>query len=387
MTGRANADYAIAALQTIRQDAGEAGEAHTRLNEMMNTMYSKSGQRAFMLEGRNDPAEQRDRRLMRKATGHDGLDVSGLIDAGAKRGLNPIESVVLKLQQIKAKLSEHEFSDLMAGLVTDQTAMKGWMSMINHRASFVALKTKLDGIDPNQVDRDFNTASSGPEGGVRRVEEGAVQLERRAGEGFSAILGPLDRALQGTIGWIGKVDEGNKGLFDAVLGVTGGMAGLGAALAALGFVAPAVGAGAALVAGAAPTTGAATLIGIPAAVGYHVYRHWGDGGDYNDPTFAPEFGTGGLMTQEDIDRVNPPKPPSKPGHMVRSPRASGVGTHWEWQDDAPASPWAPVSGAAAKGTLDITIHTDANTQAEVSHPPEGVRINIPTNPGQTLGRP
>ena len=375
MTGIGNANYAIAALQTIRQDAGEAGEAHTRLNELMNTMYSKSGQRAFMLEGRNDPAEKRDRALMRKATGKDGLDVSGLIDAGAKRGLNPIETMVVKLQQIKAKLSEHEFSDLMAGLVTDQTAMKGWMSLVNHRDFFKELKARLDHIDPAQVDRDFNTAANGPAGGVRRVEEGATQIERRAGEGFSALLRPLDEALQGTIAWIGKLDEGNKGLVDNVLLVTGGMAGLGAALAAIGFLAPPIAAGAGLM---TPIVTGAALLAAPAAAAYTVYRDWGNGTlNYGDPSYQPEFGIP-LMNQEEWDSRHTATPPSA-GRMIRAPRhEGGVGQHWQWE---------PANSGATHGTLEINIHTEPGTLAEVGRAPEGVMINSRTNPGMTLGRP
>lgn len=381
MIGLANANYAIAALQTLRQDAGEAGEAHTRLNELMSTLYSKSGKLHFALVGRNDFAEERARVLMRKATGHDGLDISGLIESGAKQGLNPIESIVQKLLQIKGKLSGHEFSDLMAAMVTDQTAMKGWMSLINHREFFEGLRTKLTGIDPNQVSRDFKTASEGPEGGVRRVGEGMEQLVRRAGEGFAGILAPLDSALQGMVGWIDKVDDGHKGLVDTILGVTAGMAGLGAALAAIGFVAPAVAGGAALVGGAAlPALAAGTILGIPAYVGYGIYKHWGDGGDYTDPSFAPEFGTGPLMTQADWDARHPARPPSRPWSWVDE----GSGAPWA---PHPAAPWAPVSGAAPNGTLEINIHTDAGTQAEVGRPPGGIMINTHTNPGQTLGRP
>jgi hypothetical protein len=223
----------------------------------------------------------------------------------------------------------------------------------------------------------FKSRYDGPAVTLKRIEESGAQIERRAGEGFSALLKPLDNALQGTIGWIEKLDEGHKGLADAVLLVTGSMAGLGAALAAIGFLAPAITSGAGLLGGALlPAAGAATLLGIPAAVGYSIYRDWGNGTNYSDPSFQPEFGIP-LMNQDDWDSRHPPTP-HEAGHMVRSPRQSGIGSHWDWQ---------PANSGATNGTLEINIHTDPGTQAEVKNAPEGVMINQRTDPGQTLGRP
>ena len=256
MTGFANANLAMAMLQTIRTDVGEAGQAGTDFNEMLSSMYTSQGQKGFALEGKGSTGKgpgsfvgERARALMKKATGSEGIDISTMIDEGAKQGIGPIDVVLRKLTDIKSKLSAHEFSDLLSQMFTNEGARKGWQAAINHYEKLMSLRDELDRIDASKAATDFGTASAGPEAGVRRAEEGGTQVARRVGEGFAPLLTPLNAALGGILSATDKLDDKLPGLGNDVLMVAGGLLSLAVVMGVIGMAAPAVAAGWAILTG------------------------------------------------------------------------------------------------------------------------------------------
>jgi hypothetical protein len=245
LTGFENANLAIAAMQNIRTDVGEAGQAGTDYAEMLRSMYSNQGQKGFALEGKGStghgPGSEigaRARALMEKATGSRGIDIYKLIDNGAKQGIGPVDVVLNKLTQIKSKLTTHEFSDLLNQMFSNQEALKGWQALLNHAEQFKALRAELNGINAAKVTTDYGTASSGPEAAVRRAEEGGTQVTRRVGEGFSSLLTPANAVLRGILATIDMLDDKLPGVGNGILMVAGAFLSLGAATGALGVAAP-----------------------------------------------------------------------------------------------------------------------------------------------------
>jgi hypothetical protein len=274
MTGRQNANLSIAALQTIRTDVGEAGQAGTDFNYMLDTMYSKTGMQGFALTGRNTFAEQRARALMMKATGgYGGIDVSALIDNAAKQGIGPIDAVLGKLMEIKSKLNPHEFSNLLGAMFTNDEARKGWQALINHFDQFKAMRGQLNAVDASKVNTDFATAFADPEVKLRIMHERLVQLTRTVGAGFFPVFLALNGALSRFMELIDWMDAKMPGAKESVLLVVGGFLAFGAAIAAIGVVGPPFIAGLSLMGGAldlvwtALTFGVGVIEGILPAIG------------------------------------------------------------------------------------------------------------------------
>lgn len=411
LTGVGNANMALAALQSIRTDVGEAGQAATDFNEMMNSMYSSQGKKGFALEGKGSTGQgpgsfvgERARAMMKKALGTTGIDVFSLIEDGAKHGMTPIDAVLGRLSEIKSKLTAHEFSDLLAQMFTNDGARKGWQALLNHFEQFRALRKELDAINATKVGTDFTTASAGPEAAVRRAEEAGTQLTRRLGEGFAPLLTPLNMALQGILSLLDQLDTKLPGASNVILAITGGLLAMAAAIGAIGFVLPAITAGFGVLVGGlglvlTPLGLVVAAIAAVSVAGYELYTHWKE--------VLAFFGYG-----------------PKAGPLASGAAAPG---HWKnrnWRlpgaaEEAPALPqepalnhwrgrWhaltddkggdTPTDGASqtdvpmpANSNVRVTLGIDGDGRiivkdAKSDNP--AVQVAAPNiNPGQTMGRP
>jgi hypothetical protein len=140
-------------------------------------------------------------------------------------------------------------------------------ALLQYRPDYLKLLKREASADTAMLNQDFDTAHAAPLVTQNTGKEAATQLERRAGEGFEPIVDRLVAAGKSLVGAVEMLDKRFPGLGDAVLTVTGGMLALGSALAAIGFIAPAVAGGAAVVGGigAAVVSVPVTLAAAPFA--------------------------------------------------------------------------------------------------------------------------
>ena len=401
MTGRLNANLAIAALQSIRSDVGEAGQSATDFNYMLDTMYTKPGMLGFALTGRNNFAEQRAKGLMMKATGYGGIDVSKLIDDGAARGMTPIDAVLAKLLQIKSKLNTHEFGDLLGAMFTNDSGMKAWQALINHFDEFRRLRSKLDGQDASINDRDFNTAFEGPEVKLRLAGEQLRQFGRTIGEGFSPLLTEVNAGLGYLRGALEKLDQALPGAKNDVLVFGGAALALVAGIGGIGIVWPAFaagfalfGSGVALIAG--PIGLAALAVLALAGAGYKLCQDWQDILNFfgvNGPR-AGLHPVGGRHNQfaplaAGLQSVAVPALPAPDGPLAHT-RAWYL-QHKNEDHEGPVSEYSSLISSPARVKVDVSLGLDGDGRLivkDAKSDSRDVSVSAPTvNPGQTLGRP
>ena len=330
MTGRGAADTAFAALETVVKNSSQPGQAATNFQDLMNYMTAPIATRSFA---------------------HQGINLPGSLIAAEKKGINPLDAFLgLVERQIKGK-SPVEAAAIVGKLIHNQEAATAALSILQHKEEFMRMREKFGKVGADTLETDFQTAYRAPEIQIRSGKEAAEQGERRVGEGFMPIVDFVVDGLKKIVTGMDDLDVKFPGVTDGILKVTGGLLAMAAALAAVGFVAPAVAAGGSLVAGTAAGVGLFnpfSLITMPAAgIMLNAWKnaHAGENVDpntqvqYNDPNGAP-------------------------------------------------LPF-PIDTASAKPDpqeLHITLSADPGTRAQVTKAPPGISFSIP-NAGQTTNRP
>jgi hypothetical protein len=301
-----------------------------------------------------------------------------LIDDGARHGLNPVETVGDELVKIKNKLSPHEFGDVMSAMFTNKEARKGWQAYVNHFDDIRRQIDELNNVDPNLSDRQFKTATEGPEAVVRRGEEGLTQLEQRFGQAFEPVISRLVKGLEGVVGGVETLDKALPGAANGVLGLTSVLLTAISALGAIGFVAPAVKAGAGVL-GAVATGVAGSSLLLPGAAGAAVLGIEAFGSHYETPERRAaldrlaaerrslEGGPQGA-THDGFDAMGRPIP--EPANIA--PGAADLVT-------PPAPPPPPQR-------LDIILHADPGVSMSVAGKPDNATVST-SDPGRTTNRP
>lgn len=222
MGGKAGATESFAALETLMKNTGEPAQAATQLNEIMSNIFSPFAERFFAKKG---------------------IDLGQMLRNAEKQGVNPLDAILGKLQQLIKGHSPVEQSQILGELIHDQTARAGLLALLQHAQEFKALQKQLDGAGPQTLTNDFNSAVAGPEVDVRRFDEQVAQLSRSIGHGFLPVLISVNQAL-GYLTDGFAVAEARWPGFTAGLQAGAGYAILfGGALGILGVVLPAIGAG------------------------------------------------------------------------------------------------------------------------------------------------
>ena len=195
-------------------------------------------------------------------------------------------------------------------------------------------------------------------------------MERRVGEGFTPLLTPINAGLDGILAATKTLDQIVPGFNTAVLSLTGALLSGVAALATIGFVAPAVKAGAGILAGAAGAAG-----GVPAAAFGTLLGIAKIGSDH-EKEGAP------LLENLNKERRSLDGGPNGPLH-------DGFGPDGRPLDDpgaadshgrnilAPAPPPPPQ-------TLNIQLHADPGTRAGIIDATPGLRVTLPAGPSVYL---
>jgi hypothetical protein len=252
----------------------------------------------------------------------------------------------------------------LGAILTNQESATAALSLLAHVDEFQRMRKELGTKDDGTLRTDFDTASRAPEVKLRSGTEAAEQLERRAGEGFNPVVQRLVDGLKAVVGGVESVDRTMPGFADATLSVTAGLLSLAAALSAIGFIAPAVKAGAGLVGGAASGLGLLNPFTLVTALpAYLMYKAWGERheGENVDPaTQVPYFDPNGIPAITSFDSSDP---------AAASPSSTDI-----------------ASSKPDAQRLDIHLHADPGTSADVTSASPGLSFTIP-NAGTTTNRP
>jgi TP901 family phage tail tape measure protein len=250
--GRPAADAAFAALETVRQNVGESGQAATDLNDLLNYITTPFGQRSFAKIG---------------------IDMAGTLRRAEKAGVNPFDALLYSINK-HVKGTPIEIATKLGMGVHNMQARDALVALLEHREYLTDLRKLLSGQSSETLNTDFMTAYKAPLVQMRIFQEQIDQLVRRIGQGFVPVLIGLNLALHGVLVAVSWLDEKFPGAGNGILAVVGGLLLLVAALAAMSIVLPAIGAGFLLLAGPVGLVLAGMLaLGLAAL---DVYLYWND---------------------------------------------------------------------------------------------------------------
>jgi hypothetical protein len=371
MTGPAATLEALSALQVIRRGTGDDASAATDLRTLLEHIYAPMQERSMRMHGKMVPEELR-KQIQENAGAYKsafGVDYPRYMKEQEAKGIDPLNAYINLMKQLTAA---PDFVDKMRtfGQLT-HSEQQGIASqgLINNYDEWQKMQAEGRTKGAEVFELDFQEAIRGATTSLGHLDEALGQLERRLGQGFTPVLGPVNTALDGLLGTIRLTDHFLPGLNTAILAVTGSMISLGSALAAIGIVAPAISKGAGVVGtwGVAPELLLALPLAGLASVGSHYETpetraardqldtaRRSQAGGPNGPTFDG-FGPDGL--------------PLQMGHtMDLTPPGAGGGSQ---------SHWSP-------GQLDINLFAAPGTSAEVTRAPPNSSIRL--NPGSTTTR-
>lgn len=279
-----------------------------------------------------------------------GIDLPGMLVAAEKQGISPLDAFLGKLDDLTKGKSPVAVANTMGKLAHNQEARMAALSLLQHKNEFLQMRKMFGAVGPETLETDFQTAFRAPVVKLRTGEEAGQELERRAGEGFAPVVGRLVDGLASLTKFLDSMDTKFPGMENGVLAVTGGLLALGAALAAAGFVGPALISGATLLGLTNPLVlGGLAFTGI-AAMGSH----------YETPETRAQADQ---LAKERASQEGGPNGQTHDGYNA---------------DGTPSAEAEPVK-------IDLTVRSDPGTKVHVNQQPRGGHVRV--NPGPAVGQP
>lgn len=209
LTGRNAVDSLGAMLQVARQGAGSSSEAATNL--------------ANFLQKLNSPETVRNFREM-------GVNLEGVLQDAARRGINPIEAVI---QKIRERTGGNMFR--VGALFQDRQVLDFLRPILRGTQDYLDILQAARQANGQLINQDFATRMQGAAMGLALVQERGEQILRRLGLAAAANLGPLDRILTRIQRGMAWMDEHYPGVIDQTVAW---VAGIAAVAGVFGILAP-----------------------------------------------------------------------------------------------------------------------------------------------------
>jgi hypothetical protein len=264
MTGRESANIAFASIETVMRNSADPGTANAAMSSLLNHLAAPATIKAFALESKGMPKEIRE---LVSQYHLPSINLPRLYADARRKHIDPLTAAMAALEKATHGLPPDVQAIALGAYINEKEERLAAQALLQHPQEYRGLLKDTREAGSGLLLRDFLTALAAPLVKQNTGIEAATQLERRAGEGFEPIVDRLVAAGKSLVGTVELLDKKFPGLGDAVLTVTGGMIALGSALAAIGFIAPAVAGGAAVVGGvgAAVVSVPVTLAAAPFA--------------------------------------------------------------------------------------------------------------------------
>lgn len=241
-----------------------------------------------------------------------GIDILGVMQDAAAKGINPIEASIEKVMKLsgisqkqaldfynqrkKQGMSDKEAAaaaveqiqalggaSKLSGIFGDMQVLDFLLPMLANIEKYREFKKEIQNAGLDVIAKDFETQWQGLTTQLAIGEEIGTQAIRRIGIAFGANLPIVNEWGKAALGWVHQVDAAYPGVIDTVLGVAGAflmlVAGLAVLVPVMSVLSAAFGVLASIVGAVLSPIGlvAAAL----AAVAYVIYSDWAN--------FAPFF--------------------------------------------------------------------------------------------------
>ena len=240
MTGRGNADLAFAGLETVMKNSSDPSSGATNFKDFLDYIVSPMAAHSFALDSRGMSEPMKN---VLKKYNITGVDLPKMLEDAREQGVDPMSAVLGKMQTMTAGLPPEAMAEVIGAFFHNQQARDAVVAMLMHSGDMMSLLKKLNGSSAGTADTDFTSAIAAPKKKLDLLKEGLLQLVYDVGDAFTPIVLVLLHALEMVRDALATLDGVFPGLSSKVLLGVGCFLLFGAAVTAIGMVAPAVAAG------------------------------------------------------------------------------------------------------------------------------------------------
>ncbi|SOC83123.1 Phage-related minor tail protein [Ensifer adhaerens] len=277
ITGKEAAVQLASMLEIARKGTAEPAEAANNLNNFLSKITSPETIKNFKKMN---------------------VDIVGVMQDAATKGINPIEAVIQKISKLagvsgkeingmmkkakaagmtdaealedtRKKLIAIHGSAALGGLFSDMQVMGFLIPMLANIEEYKRIKEEVGKATGAMSDKDFETQMAGLNTQLMMFNEIGTQAMREVGFAFGTWLPQINENLQAALGWVRELDKSSGGMVKQFLAWAGAGVLVAGALGVLGVILPVIGAGLSLLA-----SPAALVIGGLAAAGVWLFRNW-----------------------------------------------------------------------------------------------------------------
>jgi TP901 family phage tail tape measure protein len=235
MTGRAGANEAFAALETVMKNSADPGSGAANFTDFLNYLVSPMAARAFALQTHGMGAPTK--RLLEQY--HvTGIDMPKLLENARLGGIDPITAIMGTLQEKLKGLPPDVVGEILGAFFHNQQARDAAQALLMHPGNFLGMQQQLGGVTGSTLDKDFQSRMEGAAVQMKLLDEELTQLNQHLGVGLMPVVRLLVHGLDDLNAGVTYLNQAFPGLGDNVLGVTGTALGLGAALGGINLALP-----------------------------------------------------------------------------------------------------------------------------------------------------
>jgi TP901 family phage tail tape measure protein len=280
ITGREAATQLAAMLEIARKGTADPAEAANNLNNFLSKITSPETRKNF--------------EKMK-------VDILGVMQDAATKGINPIEAVIQKiskltgvsgkeieglmkkakanglegsaaLEEVRKQLEAIHGAGALGGLFSDMQVMGFLIPMLANIDEYKKIKAEVAKATGAMSDDDFNTQMMGLNTQLIIFNELGTQASREVGLAFGTWMPLINENLTATLKWLRELDASTGGMVKKALAFAGAGILLAAALGVLGIILPVIGAGLSMIGALLSPVG--IVLALIAAAGVAIYRNW-----------------------------------------------------------------------------------------------------------------
>lgn len=278
--GREAVNYLGSALQIARKGTSDPAEAANNLKNFLDKITSTDTIKKFKnmnvdivgvmqdaaIKGIN-PIEAVMQKIV-KLTGVSGSEIATMMQKARDNGLEGADA----LEAVREQLVKIHGAGALGSLFADQQVTGFLIPFLSNIDEYKRIKDEVAKATGAMTDEDFETKMKGLNQQLTIFREIGIQAGREVGFAFGTWLPMINENLAAAIKWMRELDDSTGGMVREALSFAGAAVLVATGLGALGVILPIVGAGfSALLALVSPV--GLVLAGIAAGAVY-IYKNW-----------------------------------------------------------------------------------------------------------------
>ncbi len=284
VTGREAATQLTAMLQIARKGTADPAEAANNLNNFLSKITAPETRKNFekmkvdILGVMQDAATKGINPIeaviqkISTLTGVTGKEINGLMEAAKANGLSGADA----LEQVRQQLEAIHGAGALGELFSDMQVMGFLIPMLANIEEYKKIRDEVAKATGAMSDEDFATQMQSLNTQLTIFGEIGTQAGREVGLAFGSWMPMINENLLAALGYLRDLDKQTGGMVRQALKFAGAGVLIAVALGALGVILPIVSAGFGVLATLLGPVG--LVLGAVALGANHIYKNWGSYG-------------------------------------------------------------------------------------------------------------